>query len=213
MEFISMFFNFILHLDSSLPSLVDQYHNFVYVILFIIIFCETGLVVTPFLPGDSLIFATATLVASGRINAFIILPIFYIASIGGDNTNYRIGKTLSNAVQSRRKIKFINTEYLDRTHRFYEKHGGATVIIAKFMPIIRTFSPFVAGVGAMTYRRFLVFDIIGGLSWVSLFFIFGVAFGQLQVVKAHFSMVVLAIIFISLMPALIIFLKEKKSKK
>lgn len=213
MQFVNLVVEMFLHLDKTLPMIVDQYHNLVYVLLFIVIFCETGLVVTPFLPGDSLIFATATLVSIGKINPFIILPLFYIASIGGDNTNYNIGRFLSNKVKNRQKIRFVKTENIDRTHAFYEKHGGATVIIAKFMPIIRTFSPFVAGVGAMTYRRFVVFDIIGGLMWVSLFFVFGLLFGRIPVVQEHFSFVVLGIIAISLIPAVVIFLKDKLSSK
>lgn len=201
--------NFILHLDKVLPELVNQYHSAVYLLLFFIIFSETGFVVTPFLPGDSLIFAAATLAASGKLNSFILLPVLYCASILGDNTNYQIGHALSEKVTSKQKIRFVKTEYIERTHRFFEKHGGATVILAKFMPIIRTFSPFVAGVGSMTRKRFFIFDVIGGFCWVSLFFLIGFSFGQQPFVKEHFTVVVLAIVFISVMPAVIMFFKSK----
>lgn len=208
MQILGFFIDLLLHMDKMLPELVAQYHNFVYLFLFLIIFCETGLVVTPFLPGDSLIFAAATLAASGHINGWVLFPLLCAASILGDNSNFRIGCFLSDKVRSRRKIRFIKTEYIDRTHRYFEKHGAATVIIAKFMPIIRTFSPFVAGVGTMTFRRFFVYDLIGGLSWVTLFFTLGTCFGKLPAVQEHFSFVVLGIIAISLLPAVIIFLKE-----
>lgn len=210
---MSLLLNLILHMDQVLPQLVAQYHNYVYLLLFVIIFCETGLVVTPFLPGDSLIFATATLAASGHMNGWILFPLLCAASILGDNSNFRIGSFLSERVRNRQKIRFVKTEYIDRTHHYFEKHGAATVIIAKFMPIIRTFSPFVAGVGTMSFRRFFVYDLIGGISWVTLFFTLGSLFGQLPAVKNHFSFVVLAIIAISLMPAVIIFLKERAASR
>lgn len=216
---IAEFFSYIMHLNNSLPILINQYHNFVYVILFVIIFCETGLVVTPFLPGDSLIFAAATVVGmhavSGgeQLNPFIIFPLIFCASVLGDNVNFRIGRFLSDRIKKRQKIKFIKMEYLDRTHTFYEKHGGATVILAKFMPIIRTFSPFVAGVGAMTYRRFLMFDLIAGFCWVSLFSTLGLIFGKAAFVQKHFTMVELAIILISVSPAFVIFVRQKLASR
>ena len=207
--FIQMFFHFILNLDQTLPPLVDQFHNAVYLLLFLIIFSETGFVVTPFLPGDSLIFAAATLAASGKLNPFVLLPVIWCASVLGDNTNYQIGHFLSEKVRSKQKIRFIKTEYIERTHRFFEKHGAATVIITKFMPIIRTFSPFVAGVGSMTLKRFFIYDVIGGFCWVSLFFTIGFLFGHHPFVEQHFSVVVLGIIIISVMPAVIMFLKSR----
>jgi membrane-associated protein len=209
MSVISYFFDFVLHMNNHLPELIGQYHNFVYVILFVIIFCETGLVITPFLPGDSLIFVTATLAATGTINFWVAFLLFIFAAVLGDSANYQIGHFLRFKVQSKQKIMFIKTEYLDKTHVFFEKHGGKTIIIARFMPIIRTFAPFVAGVGTMSYRRFLSFNIIGGISWVVLFYLGGFFFGKLPFVEKNFSLVVLAIIVISAIPAAVIFIKEK----
>lgn len=213
MSVISFLFDLFMHLDQHLNSIVSTYGILTYLILFLIIFCETGLVVTPFLPGDSIIFATGALAAAGgAINIPLVLAIFYIAAIGGDSTNYEIGRHLRNRVQKKENIRFIKMENIERTHRFFEKHGGITIIIARFIPIIRTFAPFVAGVGTMSYRWFLSYNIIGGLSWVSLFFGIGYFFGNLPFIKAHFSLVVLAIIFISVIPAVIAFLKSKSNK-
>jgi membrane-associated protein len=209
MSFISTFITLVLHMNEQLPALVQQYHNFIYVILFFVIFCETGLVVTPFLPGDSLIFATGTLAAMNTLNPNVIFIIMFMASVCGDNTNYRIGHFFSDSIKNHKKIKFIKVENLEKTHRFYEKHGGKAVIIAKFMPIIRTFSPFVAGLGAMTFRKFLMFDIIGSLSWVSLFFFMGFAIGNIKAVQNNFTLVEVSIVLISLIPAVFIYIKEK----
>jgi membrane-associated protein len=209
MSVIISFINLVLHLNQQLPILVQQYHNYIYVILFFIIFCETGLVITPFLPGDSLIFATGALAAMNTLNPLVVFVVMFIASVCGDNVNYRIGHFLSDKIKSRKKIRFIKTEYIEKTHSFYEKHGGKTVILAKFMPIIRTFSPFVAGVGAMTYKRFLFFDVIGSLAWVSFFFLLGNLVGNIPFVQKNFSIVEIAIIVISLIPAVTIFIKEK----
>lgn len=209
MSVINSFINLILHLNVQLPHLVSVYHNYIYVILFFVIFCETGLVVTPFLPGDSLIFATGTLAAMNTLDPYVILPILFLASICGDNVNYRIGHFLSDKIKQRQKIRFINADNINKTHGYYERHGGKTVIIAKFIPIIRTFSPFVAGVGAMTYKKFLLFDIIGSLSWVSFFFFMGTAIGNIKAVQKNFTIVEVAIVLISLVPAIIIFIKEK----
>jgi membrane-associated protein len=209
MSVISTFLNLILHLNEQLPVLVQQYHNYIYVILFFVIFCETGLVITPFLPGDSLIFATGALAAMNTLNPFVVFAVMLFASICGDNVNYRIGHYFSDKLKNQKKIRFIKTEYLEKTHSFYEKHGGKAVILAKFMPIIRTFSPFVAGVGAMTYKRFLFFDVIGSLAWVSFFFLLGNLVGNIQFVKNNFSIVEIAIIVISLIPAVTLFIREK----
>lgn len=213
MSVFSFLFDLFMHLDQHLNSIVSSYGALTYLFLFLIIFCETGLVVTPFLPGDSIIFATGALAAAGgAINIPLVLAIFYIAAVGGDSTNYEIGRRLRNRVQKKENIRFIKRENIERTHRFFEKHGGITIIIARFIPIIRTFAPFVAGVGTMSYRWFLSYNIIGGLSWVSLFFGIGYFFGNLPFIKAHFSLVVLAIIFISVIPAVIAFLKSKSDK-
>lgn len=206
---IAEFFQFIMHLNNSLPQLIDQYHSLVYVILFIVIFCETGLVVTPFLPGDSLIFASGTVAAMGKLNPFVIFPLIFCASVLGDNSNYRIGHFLRDSIRKKKELRFIKKENLDKTHAFYQKHGGGAVILAKFMPIIRTFSPFVAGIGAMTYKRFFFFDLFAGFVWVSLFSVTGFFFGQVSFVKNHFTLVELAIVVISVTPAFVIFLKSK----
>lgn len=215
---LASFISMLMHLNDSLPVLINQFHNYVYVILFVVIFCETGLVVTPFLPGDSLIFATATVVAMNvgtgtKLDPFIVFPLIFCASVLGDNVNFRIGHFLSDRIRHKQKLRFIKRENLERTHAFYEKHGAATVILAKFMPIIRTFSPFVAGVGAMTYKKFLIFDMIAGFCWVSLFTTLGFAFGKVSFVQEHFTFVELAIIVISVSPAVVMYLKQKFSRK
>ena len=201
-----------LHLDVYLHTFMQTYGPIVYVLLFAMIFCETGLVVTPFLPGDSLIFAAGALVPGGVIG-WPTLFLFMVAAIGGNMLNYQIGHFFSDRVRSRQKIRFIKTEYLDRTHRFFEKYGGLTVIITRFMPIIRTFAPFVAGVGAMTRRRFYLYNAIGGVLWVSFFFWCGFFFGNLAPVREHFSLVVVGIVVVSVLPAVIAFFKNRMSKK
>ncbi len=212
-----MDFHFILdiflHLDKYLNLLVSQYNVWAYAVLFIAIFIETGLVVTPFLPGDSLIFATGALVAAGMpVSAPLILLLFYLAAVGGDTVNYHIGHFLREKVNSREHIPLIKREYIDRTQAFFQRNGGKTITIARFIPIIRTFAPFVAGVGEMSYRHFLRYNIIGGLAWVSLMFGIGYFFGNIGFVKDHFSVVVIAIIIISVIPAVIGFLRGKIKK-
>jgi membrane-associated protein len=180
----------------------------VYLLLFVIIFCETGLVATPILPGDSLLFAAGAVASvTGRITPEVIIPLLIVAVLCGDNTNYFIGRAVGPRVFSRPKSWFLNPEYLRQTHEFYERHGGKTVIIARFAPILRTFSPFVAGIGAMRYRRFLAFCLIGACLWVPAFVLAGYFFGQQEVVKKNFTLVILAIIAISLLPALFGFVK------
>ncbi|WBY64516.1 DedA family protein [Thermocaproicibacter melissae] len=201
-----------LHLDVHLASFMQQYGTPVYVMLFLIIFCETGLVVTPFLPGDSLIFAAGALAATGIVS-WTALPLFMIAAVTGNMLNYQIGLFLSDKVKQRKKMRFINQEDLDRTQEFFDKYGGITIVITRFMPILRTFSPFVAGVGKMSYRRFLLFNTVGGVSWAAVFFFIGYFFGNLPAVKQHFSMVVIAIIFVSVIPAVVAFFKNRKNKK
>ncbi|CDZ23692.1 hypothetical protein CCDG5_0561 [[Clostridium] cellulosi] len=212
MSGIQFFIDVFLHLDKHLSAFMTQYGTPVYILLFLIIFCETGLVVTPFLPGDSLIFASGALAATG-IMSWGALPMFIVAAITGNMLNYQIGRYLSDKVRSKQKIKFIKQEYLDRTQEFFDKHGGATIIITRFLPILRTFSPFVAGVGYMPYKRFLLYNAIGGISWAAVFFIIGVLFGNMLFVKNHFSIIVLAIIVISLIPAVVAFLKSKFASK
>jgi membrane-associated protein len=208
MEIANSFFELFLNLDKHLFSLVTEYQNWTYLILFCIIFCETGLVVTPFLPGDSLLFAAGAISALFILNIWILIGLLCIAAILGDSVNYSIGKFLGGKVFER-NYRLIKKEYLYRTHEFYEKHGGKTIIIARFVPIIRTFAPFIAGVGSMNYLRFISFNIIGGILWVSICLFGGYFFGNLPFVKNNFSVVVLAIILISLLPMIVEYIKYK----
>jgi membrane-associated protein len=185
-----------------------MYGMWVYAILFLIIFCETGLVVTPFLPGDSLLFAIGSLAAIGAVRVEFIIPLLISAALTGDNTNYWIGRKVGPKIFNQDKSRFFNKEYLDRTHRFYDKHGRITVILARFLPFIRTFAPFVAGIGHMTYRIFLLFSIIGAFLWVSLFILIGYFFGNLPFIKQHFSIVVILLVLIPGIPALIEFVRQ-----
>jgi membrane-associated protein len=208
MEIVNSFFELFLNLDKHLFSLVAEYKNWTYLILFCIIFCETGLVVTPFLPGDSLLFAAGTIAALGLLNIWILLGILCLAAIFGDSVNYSLGKFFGEKVFDR-DYRLIKKEYLYRTHEFYEKHGRKTIIIARFVPIIRTFAPFIAGVGSMEYSRFISFNIIGGILWVFICTFCGYLFGNLPFVKNNFSIVVLAIILISLLPMVVEYIKYK----
>lgn len=208
MELILKFIDIFLHLDEYLGTIIHDYGTLTYLFLFIVIFMETGLVVTPFLPGDSLIFAGGTFAGLGSLNPFIIFGLLSVAAILGDTVNYWIGHAIGPRAFSG-NIRFLKKEYLDKTHAFYEKHGGKTIILARFIPIIRTFAPFVAGVGAMTYLKFISYNIIGGVLWVALFTFVGYFFGNLPFVQNNFSVVIMAIILISVMPAVIEFVKEK----
>jgi len=199
----------LLHLDEYLNEIINNYGIWTYFILFLVIFCETGLVVTPFLPGDSLIFVLGALAASGEINLLIIGSILITAAIVGNIVNYQVGRLLGPKVFSEEKIRFLKKEYLQRTHEFYEKHGGQTIIIARFIPIIRTFAPFVAGIGHMSYPRFLFYNITGCVAWVTLCLAAGYYFGNIPIVKQNFSLVIFGIIFISLLPAIITYLRER----
>ncbi|NTW82088.1 MAG: DedA family protein [Chlorobiaceae bacterium] len=206
---VSFIIDFIMHIDTHLLFLVSQYGVWIYGILFLIVFCETGLVVTPFLPGDSLLFAAGTLASlqGSTLDPHLLVIIFFSAAFIGDNLNYFIGRRIGPKVFGFRKSKFFNPDHLAQTHAFYEKHGGKTVIIARFIPIIRTFSPFVAGIGAMTYSRFILFSIGGALIWVCLFCYSGYYFGQFPVVQQNRKLIFLAIIAVSLMPPVIGYLK------
>lgn len=202
--------DFIIHLDKHLIYLINAYGLLVYAIIFLIIFCETGLVVTPFLPGDSLIFVLGALGASGQINLPIICLLLMTAAILGNMLNYQIGHFLGPKVFEKDSGLLFKKEYLIRTHNFFEKHGGKTIVIARFMPIIRTFAPFVAGIGQMDYPRFTLFNIVGCIAWVLVFLIGGYLFGNVPGVKNNFSFVIFGIIFVSLIPALIISWRERK---
>lgn len=191
---------------------MSHYGAFAYVVLFLVIFCETGLVVTPFLPGDSLIFATGALAAKG-IMGWETLILLCIAAVTGNMLNYSIGRFLSERVRGRQKLKLIKQEYIDKTQSFFNKYGGLTIIITRFMPIIRTFTPFVAGVGYMPYGRFMLFNTIGGTAWAAGFFIIGMIFGNIAFVKNHFSLIVVGIVLISVLPAIISFFKARSAGK
>lgn len=210
MDIISTLIDFILHLDKHLAEIVSQYGFWTYALLFLIIFMETGFVVTPFLPGDSLLFAAGTLASPALdevLNIWILIPLLILAAILGDTVNYWIGHFIGPRAFSG-NIRFLKKEYIDRTHAFYEKHGGKTIILARFIPIIRTFAPFVAGVGAMNYPRFLVYNVVGAVAWVSIFTLGGYFFGSLPFVQENFSLVVIVIILISVLPAVYEFFKE-----
>ncbi len=208
MDFILHFFNTLLHLD--LNTLVATYGTATYAILFVIIFAETGLVITPFLPGDSLIFAAAALagIHPETLNPFLIFGLLSTAAILGDSVNYAIGHAIGPRVFSQ-NYRFLKREYLERTHAFYEKYGGKTIILARFIPIIRTFAPFVAGVGAMTYRKFIVFNVAGGILWVGLFTALGTFFGNIPAVQENFTLVIVAIVLISLLPPFVEYIRQR----
>lgn len=212
MEFLSKIIDFIIHLDTHLSDLIQTYGLWTYLILFVVIFCETGLVVTPFLPGDSLIFAAGTFAARGDLKVGWLFLVLAAAAVIGDTVNYWIGKIIGPKIFHKEKTRFFRKEYLDRTHEFYEKYGAETIIIARFVPIIRTFAPFVAGIGRMTYLKFISYNVIGGVGWVAIFTFGGYFFGNIPFVKNNFSIVIIAIILISLVPAVLEFLKHRKKR-
>ena len=209
MEQLLGLWHIISHLDTHLVSWSQTMGPWLYVLLFAIIFCETGLVVTPFLPGDSLLFAVGALCALGGLNIAIIIPLLLVAAILGDAANYFIGMTVGPKVFTSTTSKLLNRAHLLRTQAFYDKYGGKTIIIARFIPIVRTFAPFVAGIGKMQYRRFLSFNVIGAVAWVALFIPAGYVFGNLEVVKKSFHLVIFAIIGLSILPAVIEFARER----
>jgi membrane-associated protein len=204
--------DFILHIDKHLGEIIKSYGTWTYAILFTIVFCETGLVILPFLPGDSLLFAAGSFAGLGSLNPHILFVLISIAAILGDTVNYWIGNRLGPKV-FHSESKFFKKEYLDRTHKFYEKYGGKTIIIARFVPIIRTFAPFVAGIGSMSYGKFITYNIVGGVVWVAIFVYSGYFLGTLTIVKNNFSLVVIVIILISVVPIITEYLKHKKNKR
>ncbi len=213
MEFISYLIDLFLHLDKHLSQIIQNYGVWTYLLLFLVIFMETGFVVTPFLPGDSLLFAAGTFASpalGSSLNIFLLWALLCTAAILGDTINYWIGHFVGPKAFSG-EVRFLKKEYLDRTHEFYEKHGGKTIIIARFIPIIRTFAPFVAGIGAMNYGRFITYNVVGGVVWVTIFTFGGYYFGNLPFVKENFSLVVIAIIFISVVPMIFEFIKQRTS--
>jgi len=210
MEFVKGLIDILLHLDTHLDSVIRTYGFWTYGILFLIVFLETGLVITPFLPGDSLLFAGGTFAALGSLDVKWLIILLTVAAVAGDTVNYWIGYASGPKVFSRQKSRLFNKEYLYRTHQFYEKYGGKTIIIARFIPIIRTFAPFVAGIGSMTYGRFIAYNIAGGIAWVILFVLGGFFFGNIPLIKQNFSLVIVAIIFLSILPGIIEFLRHRK---
>lgn len=209
MQLIQMTIDFIIHIDTHLSAIVQNYGMWSYAVLFLIVFCETGLVVLPFLPGDSLIFAAGALVSVSSMNIFTLLLVLMAAAILGDTVNYEIGKLLGKGLYENQNIKFIKKEYLDKTNSFYDKHGGKTIILARFVPIVRTFAPFVAGMGKMHYAKFISYNIVGGVTWVSLFTLMGYFFGNLPAVQHNFTLVIFAIIFLSILPGAFAYAKSK----
>lgn len=213
MDAIRHFIDLFLHLDKHLAELVQNYGVWTYGILFLIIFAETGLVVTPFLPGDSLLFAAGAIAANPEmgLNVFYLGGLLLAAAIIGDTVNYHIGKFVGPRAMAKDRW-FLKRSHLERTHRFFEKHGGKTIIIARFVPIVRTFAPFVAGIGAMSYGKFIAFNVIGAVAWVIGFMAAGYWFGNLEYVKRNFTLVILAIIVISILPGLIEVLRARRAK-
>ncbi|MDR1919751.1 MAG: DedA family protein [Tannerellaceae bacterium] len=212
MEYVQYVIDFVLHINTHLEELIALYGVWVYGILFVIIFCETGLVVTPFLPGDSLLFAAGAIASSlpgTHFNVHLIVLLLILAAVLGDAVNYTIGRFFGKKLFSNPQSKIFKQSYLDKTHDFFEKYGGKTIILARFVPIIRTFAPFVAGMGRMGYRRFASFNVIGGMVWVSLFTYAGYFFGRLKFVQDNLEILLLLIIFISLLPGIIEILREK----
>jgi membrane-associated protein len=204
-------FHVFLHLDKTLGTVIQAYGAWTYLILFLIIFCETGLVVTPILPGDSLLFTVGTFAALGYLDIHKVWPLLAFAAVLGDNVNYAVGNFLGPKVFQYENSRIFRKEYLLKTHAFYEKYGGKAIILCKYVPIVRTFAPFVAGVGAMTYPRFLLYNVIAGATWVTLITFAGYFFGNIPVIRNNFSFVVLAIIFVSILPAVIEYVRHRRS--
>ncbi|MDR3631587.1 MAG: DedA family protein [Desulfocapsaceae bacterium] len=204
--------NFILHLDVHLVEIFQQYGTLTYAILFLIVFCETGLVVTPFLPGDSLLFAAGALAAGSALDIKILLVALFIAPLLGDQVNYWLGRLVGSKLPFSEDARILKKQYLDKTHSYYEKFGGKTVIIARFVPIVRTFAPFVAGIGRMHYLKFISFSIAGALLWVGSFLLGGYYFGNIPFIKKNFTITIMVIILISLLPGLIEYMRHRRSK-
>ncbi len=209
MELITTILEFILHIDEYLAQMISQYGLWTYAILFLIIFLETGFVIIPFLPGDSLLFAAGTFAALGSLNIWLLTLLLMIAAIAGDTVNYWIGLRLGDRAY---QIRWIKKEYLERTHTFFEKHGGKTIFLARFVPIVRTFAPFVAGIGRMSYRYFITYNFAGGIVWVVLFTFSGYLFGNIPLIRKNFELVIIAIILVSVLPMVFEWLRARKRK-
>jgi Uncharacterized membrane-associated protein len=211
MSIIGTLINVILHLDKYLNVIIQNYGIWTYALIFLIIFCETGLVITPLLPGDSILFATGALASIGSLKILPLFIIFYLSAVIGDTVNYHIGQKVGTKILDKEDVKYINKEYLKKAHSFYEKHGSMTIVVGRFIPIIRTFVPFVAGIGEMRYSKFIIYNMLGGFLWVVLFLGGGYFFGDLPFIKQHFSYVLIAIIIISIIPGIVAFIKEKRN--
>jgi len=209
MELITSLLDLVLHLDQHLLILVQDYGHWVYLILFLIIFCETGLVVTPFLPGDSLLFVTGALAATGALAPESVILLLVSASFLGDNTNYWIGRFFGPKIFNSEQSRLLNPRHLEQTHQFYQRHGGKTVILARFFPIIRTFAPFVAGIGKMDYRHFVPFSLVGGIAWVGSLVLAGYFFGNIPFIKQNLTLMIFGIVLISLLPGVIGFIRHR----
>jgi membrane-associated protein len=213
LELLARIVDFVLHIDVHLDQLIRSYGAWTHLILFAIVFCETGLVVTPILPGDSLLFAVGAFSARGSLDLALALGLLTVAAILGDTVNYWIGHLVGPKVFHRDDVRFLKRKHLERTHQFYEKYGGKTIIIARFVPIVRTFAPFVAGVGAMSYGRFLLYNVIGGVLWIFLFVLGGYFFGNIPIVRRNFTLVILAIVVLSIMPAVFEYLRHRRQSR
>jgi membrane-associated protein len=211
LDFFRSVIEFFLHLDRHLSEVISQYGTWTHLILFLIVFCETGLVITPFLPGDSLLFAAGTFAALGALDVRLVVVLLIIAAVIGDTVNYWVGAYIGPRA-FRGNVRFLKQEYLERTHAFYEKHGGKTIILARFIPIIRTFAPFVAGVGAMSYPKFVTYNVVGAVLWVGLFVLGGFFFGNIPTVRENFTLVILAIIVLSVMPIAVEAVRARRSR-
>jgi membrane-associated protein len=202
----------VLHLDQHLDAIIQVYGIWAYSLLFVLIFCETGLVVTPVLPGDSVLFVAGTLAARGSLSVWWLAALLTVAAVGGDAVNYWVGRTVGVRFFRDGQVRYLKREYLDRTHQFYERHGAKTIVLARFVPIVRTFAPFVAGLGTMTYRRFAVYNVSGGMLWIALFIFGGYLFGNIPIVRRHFALVVAAVIVVSLLPMVVSVLRERSTR-
>jgi membrane-associated protein len=211
LDFFRTVFDFFLHLDRHLSQVISQYGTWTHLILFLIVFCETGLVITPFLPGDSLLFAAGTFAALGALDIRLVIVLLIIAAVIGDTVNYWVGAYIGPRA-FRGNVRFLKQDYLERTHAFYEKHGGKTIILARFIPIIRTFAPFVAGVGAMSYPKFITYNVVGAVLWVGLFVLGGFFFGNIPTVRENFTLVILAIIVLSVLPIAVEAVRARRSR-
>ena len=210
MDLLWTLVDILLHLDGHLSEVIRHYGLWTYLILFLIVFCETGLVVTPFLPGDSLLFAVGTFAALGALDLWLVMALLAAAAIVGDSVNYTIGARVGPRVFRQEGVRFLNRKHLERTHGFYERYGAKTIVIARFVPIVRTFAPFVAGIGRMTYRRFLFYNVAGALLWVLGLVLGGYLFGNIPVVRRNFSLVIFAIIVLSILPALVEVARQRR---